>query len=112
MNEKKIRTNKIEEIPKICTFRGLKPRVFKLAHQKAKELESEGKILLSDDWKKIVQKSWKEIKEEVEKICPCKQPTDERTTEEPVEKNIETELTTEVEQEKTTVDDTGEKPDA
>jgi len=112
MSEDNFETNENEEIPKICTYRGLKPEVFKRAHKKAKKLELSGKVLLSDDWRKIVHQSWKEVKEEVKKICPCNQPIDEKTTEEPVEKNIETELTTEVDQEKTTVNDAGEKQDA
>ena len=112
MNKMNIKPEEDKEIPIFCTFRGLKPEVFKRAHKKAKELEVSGKVLYSDDWKKIVHQAWKEVKEEVKNICPCKQPTDEKTTEEPVEKNIETEITTEVDQEKTTVNDAGEKQDA
>ena len=79
MNEGEVKKIEKEEIPKICTFRGLKPEVFKRAHKKAQELESSGKVLLLDDWKEIVSESWKEVKEEVKKICSCVQPISEKS---------------------------------
>jgi len=96
MSEKNAKSDENDEIPIFCTFRGLRPAVFKKAHQKAKELELSGKVLYSDDWKKIMHQSWKEMKEEVKKSCPCKQPTDEKTEAEPVieyvRENIQEEL--------------------
>ena len=66
-----------EEIPSICTYRGLKPEVFKRAHKKAKEAETSGKVLMTDDWKNIVHQSWKEVKEEIKEICSSIPPIDE-----------------------------------
>jgi len=85
MNTKEVKTEKNEEIPKICTYRGLKPEIFKRAHKKAKELELSGKMLLLSDWRKILSDCWDEVKEEVEKVCHCTQP-EEKQQELPEEK--------------------------
>jgi len=81
MSEKNIETDKNEEIPAICTYRGLKPEVFRRAHQRANELEVSGKVLLTDDWKTIVHRSWKEVKAEAKKICSGNPPTGEESDE-------------------------------
>jgi len=57
---------------------GKRSIAFKKAHEKAKKLESSGKILMSEDWKKIVSESWDDVKEEVEKVCSSVPPISEK----------------------------------
>ena len=82
MTEKEAKSTKNEGIPAICTYRGFKPEVFRRAHKKAQELESTGKVLLSEDWKKIVSESWNEVKKEVKELCSCYPSTSEKLEDE------------------------------
>jgi len=80
MSGKNIET---EETPAVCSIKGMRSIVFKKAHEKAKDFESKGDILMHDDWKKILSETWVNVTKEVAEIC--------KTHKEPMEETIEVE---------------------
>jgi hypothetical protein len=59
----------LKKAESICSIKGMRSAVFKKAHDKAKEYELEGKILMPNDWKEMLSEAWVEVTDDIAKTC-------------------------------------------
>ena len=61
----------IEEVPRVCSFRGARELVMERVWEKANRLEEKGIPVTHEMFGMLIKEEWKKIKEEARKVCPA-----------------------------------------